>query len=196
MPRRFEQLADRNAEHVCDTGETAGAYPVGALLVFLHLLKSDADLLGKIGLADSVMNTQNTNSGSHHRIEGVGCPGRHICVSTAPNCWPKLAQLMTRCEIPMVVKRRFPLIRKFCAGAPACRQDRSRRWSGAPRQREISAASAGSRRAMRTGHASIQKSRAPVRHTITQTAPGFGIGTKPRTACRWHRPDRFPWNDS
>jgi hypothetical protein len=45
-----EERADRHVEDARDPGQAAGPHPVGALLVFLHLLKRHADALGQLAL--------------------------------------------------------------------------------------------------------------------------------------------------
>lgn len=45
--RRLEQLADRNPQHGSDLRQPVGADPVCALLVFLDLLKGNADPVGE-----------------------------------------------------------------------------------------------------------------------------------------------------
>jgi hypothetical protein len=74
---RLEQFANRNVKHSRDARQPACTYPIYAPLVFLYLLKGNSDLLGKVGLAYSAMNTKDAYLGSYHDVEWVGHLGRH-----------------------------------------------------------------------------------------------------------------------
>ena len=50
-----EERGQRDAEHIGDLVEPAGADPVGALLVFLHLLECHADLLAELALRQPLL---------------------------------------------------------------------------------------------------------------------------------------------
>src|ERR1041385_8544817 len=104
-------------------------------------------------------------------------------LSTAPNCWQKLAQLKARRETLQVVATQISFVRP-CAAGPACLRDRSLRLSAALQSREISVAPAGCRRATQTVRASARKSRALARHTAVQAVRRSCTGPLPRTACR------------
>ena len=53
LAKAFVEMADRDAEDACDLEKPPSRHAVYAALVLMHLLISDADLLGKLRLGQS-----------------------------------------------------------------------------------------------------------------------------------------------
>ena len=53
LANAFVEMADRDAEHACNLEKPPSRHAVYAALVLMHLLISDADLLGKLRLGQS-----------------------------------------------------------------------------------------------------------------------------------------------
>src|SRR5215813_4346550 len=76
---RAEERADRNAEHLGDLCQPAGADAVHALLVFLNLLKCHAELLRERGLRQATLQSLDTNPLPNLDVDGVGLLRCHHC---------------------------------------------------------------------------------------------------------------------
>src|SRR5918995_1476656 len=90
IPGGFEQVADGNAKDGSDLRQPAGANPVRAFLVFLHLLKGYADPFGEHGLAHAAVDPKHADLGPHHRIERARLTDRHCVTLPTFSSWEKL----------------------------------------------------------------------------------------------------------
>jgi hypothetical protein len=86
--QRFVEIADRHAERIGDTKQSAGADPVGAAFVFLNL-EGEADGLSQFVLRHSKTLAPGADLPADHGVlrrvrsgDGIGCPDR--CCAGVP----------------------------------------------------------------------------------------------------------------
>ena len=72
----------RNAQHLCQIEQPAGADAVDALLVFLHLLERQAELLAELLLAHAEQHAPKANAAADVHIDRVR-PSRALLVALA-----------------------------------------------------------------------------------------------------------------
>ena len=77
--RPFEKEWDRYAEDLSGVLQPAGAHPIDALLVFLHLLKSEAECLGQLLLAHTEHHAPHAQTAADVRIDGILNFGLWFC---------------------------------------------------------------------------------------------------------------------
>src|SRR4030081_199609 len=71
--RPFEKEWHRYVEDLSSVLQSAGAHPIGALLVFLHLLKCEAERCGELLLAHAEHHAPHAQPAADVLVDGIWC---------------------------------------------------------------------------------------------------------------------------
>src|SRR5206468_7581526 len=80
----FEQGRDRHTEEYGDLQQSATADAIGPFLVFLDLLKCQIELIGKLGLRQSFLQTIDSDIAANDPVDRVRSFARHHNPSFPP----------------------------------------------------------------------------------------------------------------
>src|SRR5262249_53570598 len=75
--------------------QPAASNPIDALLVFLHLLERDAELIGELGLRQSLGEALDPDVAANKSINGIRLFRRHDPISIVRSCTAAVRLLLT-----------------------------------------------------------------------------------------------------